>query len=431
MTTPTGRFSSCPTSPRTTAASGRSESPASALPPASTSPSSDSIRRPPKSSSTWSPARRCPTAARCACSAARRQPSPTAPTGSRSSIGSASSAARAVLLESLTVVQNLAMPFTLEIEPPVGRHSPACRGAGADESGWPTRRSTVRWPSLGRPALVRVRLGRALALDPASSSSSIRRPRCRADAVARTGRAVPERLPSATIALTADPDFAEAVAERCLTLDPATGTAGQRAGWFSRLAAGMMLRESADADQNVLQKESAMRVTGYLAVVRRRSLRPVRRRRTGAKPRVFFVEPKNGATVKSPVHLKFGVENYKIAAVPDGDVKTARPGVGHFHVGVDTPCVDAGKTIVKGTPSWVHFGKGDSEIDMQLTPGKHKLAAAVRRRPAQRREGAVLDDYGERRAVSGWNGYCKTPAGPYAGPREIGDAERNNQATRS
>ena len=58
-----------------------------------------------------------------------------------------------------------------------------------------------------------------------------------------------------------------------------------------------------------------------------------------AKPRVFFVEPKNDATVKSPVHLKFGIENYKIAAVPDGTVKTARPGVGHFHVGVDTPCV--------------------------------------------------------------------------------------------
>ena len=92
------------------------------------------------------------------------------------------------------------------------------------------------------------------------------------------------------------------------------------------------------------------------------------------KPRIFFVEPKNGATVKSPVHLKFGIENYMIAAVPDGDVKTARPGVGHFHVGVGTGCLPPGKTIVKGTPSWIHFGKGDSQIDMQLTPGKHKLA---------------------------------------------------------
>jgi len=93
-----------------------------------------------------------------------------------------------------------------------------------------------------------------------------------------------------------------------------------------------------------------------------------------AKPRIFFVEPKNGAAVKSPVHLKFGVENYKIAAVPDGDVKTARPGIGHYHVGVGTGCLGAGQTIVKGTPSWVHFGKGDSEIDMQLTLGKHRLA---------------------------------------------------------
>ena len=41
------------------------------------------------------------------------------------------------------------------------------------------------------------------------------------------------------------------------------------------------------------------------------------------KARVFFIEPKNGATVTSPVHLKFGVQNFEIAAVPPGDVKTA------------------------------------------------------------------------------------------------------------
>jgi hypothetical protein len=115
-----------------------------------------------------------------------------------------------------------------------------------------------------------------------------------------------------------------------------------------------------------------MRATGYLALFA--FLVAVGATAATSKPRVFFVEPKTGATVKSPVHLKFGITSYKIAAVPDGEVKTARPGVGHFHVGVDTPCVASGATIVKGTPSWVHFGKGDSEIDMQLTPGKHKLA---------------------------------------------------------
>jgi hypothetical protein len=93
----------------------------------------------------------------------------------------------------------------------------------------------------------------------------------------------------------------------------------------------------------------------------------------GARPRVFFIEPQDGATVKSPVHLKFGIENYQLAAVPEGTVETTRPGVGHHHVGVDQDCLPAGTTIVKGTPSWVHFGTGSTEIDMQLTPGRHKL----------------------------------------------------------
>lgn len=96
-----------------------------------------------------------------------------------------------------------------------------------------------------------------------------------------------------------------------------------------------------------------------------------------AKPRVFFVEPQNGATVKSPVHLKFGLENYQLAAVPQGTVETARPGVGHHHVGIDMDCLSPGATIVKGTPSWVHFGDGKTEIDMQLTPGQHKLSLAL------------------------------------------------------
>jgi hypothetical protein len=95
------------------------------------------------------------------------------------------------------------------------------------------------------------------------------------------------------------------------------------------------------------------------------------------KPRVFFVEPKKGATVTSPVHLKFGSEGIEIAAVPKGDVTTARPGIGHYHVGVDQDCLPPAKTIVKGTPSWIHFGDGKSEIDMQLTPGKHKLALQI------------------------------------------------------
>ena len=96
-----------------------------------------------------------------------------------------------------------------------------------------------------------------------------------------------------------------------------------------------------------------------------------------AKARVFFVEPKNGATVTSPVHMKFGSQGIEIAAVPQGDVKTVRPGIGHYHVGIDQSCLAAGKNIVKGTPSWVHFGDGKDVFDSQLTPGKHKLALQI------------------------------------------------------
>ena len=94
----------------------------------------------------------------------------------------------------------------------------------------------------------------------------------------------------------------------------------------------------------------------------------------GKKPRVFFIEPKNNATVTSPLHMKFGSTGIEIAAVPAGEVTKTRPGVAHYHVGIDQACLPPGKTIVKGTPSWVHFGDGKDEFETQLTPGKHKLA---------------------------------------------------------
>lgn len=89
--------------------------------------------------------------------------------------------------------------------------------------------------------------------------------------------------------------------------------------------------------------------------------------------RVFFISPKEGATVKSPVQLEFGSEMFTIAAVPAGEVTTVRAGTGHFHLGVDTDCLPAGAVIPKANP-WIHFGDGKNAIEMQLTPGPHKLA---------------------------------------------------------
>jgi hypothetical protein len=90
--------------------------------------------------------------------------------------------------------------------------------------------------------------------------------------------------------------------------------------------------------------------------------------------KVFFMEPKSGASVKSPVHIVFGSDMFTIAAVPPGEIapEAVRAGTGHYHLGVDTDCLPAGTVIPKANP-WVHFGMGNNSIDMQLTPGPHKL----------------------------------------------------------
>jgi hypothetical protein len=93
-------------------------------------------------------------------------------------------------------------------------------------------------------------------------------------------------------------------------------------------------------------------------------------------PRVFFVEPQDGATVKSPVLLRFGLEGFELSPVPVGEVLMSRPGLGHHHVGVDTDCLPPGTEIPKANP-WVHFGDGKSEISMQLPAGTHRLTLQI------------------------------------------------------
>ena len=92
--------------------------------------------------------------------------------------------------------------------------------------------------------------------------------------------------------------------------------------------------------------------------------------------RVFFVSPKDGEALKSPAHLEFGSQDFTIAAVPQGTLTDTRPNLGHYHVGVDADCLPVGTPIPKAAP-WVHFGMGNSTIEMQLPPGQHKLTLQI------------------------------------------------------
>jgi len=91
--------------------------------------------------------------------------------------------------------------------------------------------------------------------------------------------------------------------------------------------------------------------------------------------RVFFVSPREGDTIKTTHQFEFGSDMYTIAAVPEGEITAAqvRPGMGHFHLGVDTECLPPGTEIPKADP-WIHFGTGSNNIEMSLTPGQHTLS---------------------------------------------------------
>ena len=86
----------------------------------------------------------------------------------------------------------------------------------------------------------------------------------------------------------------------------------------------------------------------------------------GAK--VFFKNLKNGADISSPFKIEMGVEVIR--------VDTAGPvvmGSGHHHLFVDAEDSLTSGTIVPKDAAHIHFGKGQTEYEISLSPGKHKL----------------------------------------------------------
>ena len=132
---------------------------------------------------------------------------------------------RAVLLEQMTAVQNLAMPFTLEIEPP-----PPAERARAEALAREVDLAEVRWSAplsqLDAAAAMRVRLGRAIAHDPQIlllEHASAALARDHVDAFGALVRSVAERRGIAVVSVGADEAFARALGGTVAALDAATG----------------------------------------------------------------------------------------------------------------------------------------------------------------------------------------------------------------
>lgn len=142
---------------------------------------------------------------------------------------------RAALLEMFTVTQNLALPFTLEVDPVPADVLERVR-ALASEVGLPEPTWHQPVASLDGAFKTRVRLARALALDPRllvleHPTALVDRTAVRQ--LAQDIQMVAHRRRLTALTLTGDAEFAERVGARVLQWDPARGTLQERRrGWW-------------------------------------------------------------------------------------------------------------------------------------------------------------------------------------------------------
>jgi hypothetical protein len=94
----------------------------------------------------------------------------------------------------------------------------------------------------------------------------------------------------------------------------------------------------------------------------------VAREPSPAGAEVYIVSPKDGAKVKSPVTVVFGLKGMGIA--PAG-IKFDN--TGHHHLLGDADPPDDLSQPLPANEHHIHFGKGQTETSLTLPPGKHTL----------------------------------------------------------
>ena len=82
---------------------------------------------------------------------------------------------------------------------------------------------------------------------------------------------------------------------------------------------------------------------------------------------LYFISPADGATLSNPINVRFGLRNMGVA--PAG-IKYEDSG--HHHLLVDT-AVPALNLSIINDENHRHFGKGQTEVTLDLAPGVHTL----------------------------------------------------------
>lgn len=87
----------------------------------------------------------------------------------------------------------------------------------------------------------------------------------------------------------------------------------------------------------------------------------------GQSEGVYFENLEDGQEVGTSVLVKMGVSGMEIE--PAGEVNK---GKGHHHIIIDDNWVKTGE-VVPADKTHIHFGKGQTETTLELTPGEHTL----------------------------------------------------------
>ncbi len=87
--------------------------------------------------------------------------------------------------------------------------------------------------------------------------------------------------------------------------------------------------------------------------------------------KVYFIGLKDGAVVKSPFKVRFGIKGFGIT--PAGTKGRQRHTAGHHHLLVDVEQLPDLTEAVPRDAHHMHFDQGETEATLELPPGKHTL----------------------------------------------------------
>ncbi|MCG8053742.1 MAG: DUF4399 domain-containing protein [Candidatus Thiodiazotropha taylori] len=87
--------------------------------------------------------------------------------------------------------------------------------------------------------------------------------------------------------------------------------------------------------------------------------------------RIFFIGIEEGAVVKSPFKIRFGIEGFGIT--PAGTKGKIRHHAGHHHLLINVEQLPDLDSPIPRDEQHLHFDNGETETVLDLPPGTHTL----------------------------------------------------------